>query len=123
VPKHLKIYFEAAILNHHITQQALLEFRKDELDIPKIGTLMNKHHHILKEYLKITVPRIDNMIDGAIQAGALGAKIVGSGRGGSIVVLSPIGKEEALISALIKAGAKDAYSVQVDSGAKIIESK
>ncbi|WP_241507176.1 mevalonate kinase family protein [Aquimarina sediminis] len=123
VPDHLKIYLKAAILNHDITQKARVEFKKDSLDTQKIGILMNEHHYILKEYLKITVPKIDRMIDGVIQAGALGAKIVGSGRGGSIVVLAPIGQEEKLISALIEAGAKNAYSVHVDSGAQIIEPK
>jgi SSS family solute:Na+ symporter len=37
---------------------------------------MNKHHHYLKNCLKITVPKIDIMIDAALNTGALGAKIV-----------------------------------------------
>ena len=115
----LKTYLTAAVLNHDVTQRALLEFRKLKLRPLEIGKLMNEHHQVLKEYLKLTVPRIDDMVNGAIQAGALGAKIVGSGRGGSIVVLAPEGKEETVIKALMDTGAKDAYKVDVDTGARI----
>ncbi|WP_420602242.1 mevalonate kinase [Flagellimonas sp.] len=123
VPDNLKIFFEAAIINHDITKRALVEFKMSTLDLKQIGTLMNEHHHILKDYLHITVPKIDDMINGALHAGALGAKIVGSGRGGSIVVLSKDGEQQKVVDALLKAGAKDAYPVNVDQGIKIIESE
>ncbi len=121
VPEGLQSYFYAAISNHDITRKAYKEFKKNKIDYQKIGSLMNEHHKILKDVLKITVPKIDAMIDGALQAGALGAKIVGSGRGGSIVVLAPEGKEKEVIEGIMKAGAKDAYQVSVDSGARIIK--
>ena len=77
---------------------------------------MNAHHKVLKESLQITVPRIDAMIDAAIAAGAYGAKIVGSGGGGSICALSPKGKEEKIIQAIKKAGGQAAYAVKVSQG-------
>ena len=117
----LKPYLEAAIGNFNVTKKALLEFKKENLDLTKIGDLMNQHHHYLKICLKITVPKIDTMIDAAINAGALGAKIVGSGGGGSIAVLSPKNKEVQIIKAILSAGAKDAYAVSVDRGARISE--
>lgn len=123
VPEDLKIYFEAAVLNHDVTQRALLEFRKPTLDFVKIGSLMNEHHMVLRDYLHITLPLIDEMVEGALDAGALGAKIVGSGRGGSIVVLAREEEQEKVIAALKKAGAKDAYAVNVDPGASIIKPK
>lgn len=119
----LKPYFEAAIGNHDITKKALLEFKKDKLDIIKIGKLMNQHHHYLKNLLKITVPKIDDMIDAALNAGALGAKIVGSGGGGSIAVLSTKETEEKIINAILNAGAKDAYKVSIDKGAFVSVNK
>ena len=60
---------------------------------------MNKHHYYLKNLLKITVPKIDDMINAALNTGALGAKIVGSGGGGSITVLAPKNREEHIIKA------------------------
>lgn len=121
IPEHLQPYFIAAITNHDITKKALAEFKKEQPDLKRIGTLMNEHHKMLKNKLKITVPKIDAMIDGAISAGALGAKIVGSGLGGSIVVLAPRGKEKTVINAIKKEGGKDAYCVEVDPGARIIK--
>tara|TARA_R110002051_G_scaffold87713_4_gene154499 strand:- start:52258 stop:53358 length:1101 start_codon:yes stop_codon:yes gene_type:complete len=122
VPDELKNYFSAAILNHEITKKAVIEFRKPSPDLAMIGNLMSAHHTVLKELLKITVPRIDDMIEAAIKAGALGAKIVGSGGGGSIVVLAPEGKEQNIIDQMKLVGAKDAYQVAVDPGARITNS-
>ncbi|MGM5468969.1 mevalonate kinase family protein [Flavobacteriaceae bacterium LMO-SS05] len=121
VPDSLQNYLYAAITNHDITQKAFAEFKKEEPNLEKIGELMNEHHNILKNVLRITVPKIDDMIQGALDAGAFGAKIVGSGGGGSIVVLAPKGKEKQIIEGIKKAGAIDAYQVSVDPGARILE--
>ena len=120
VSEELQPYLYAAIINHNITKNALIEFKKDLPDFKKIGQLMNEHHDILKNVLKITVPRIDAMINAAIAAGAYGAKIVGSGGGGSIVVLSPKGKESNIIKHIKDAGGINAYKVSVDPGARIL---
>ena len=96
------------------------EFKKTKLDLKKIGELMNGHHAVLRDLLKITVPRIDDMIDAALEAGAYGAKIVGSGGGGSIVAIAEPENEEQVIKAIKAAGAKEAYSVSVDPGARIL---
>ncbi|WP_405568204.1 mevalonate kinase [Polaribacter sp. Asnod6-C07] len=119
VSSDLKPYLEAAIGNFTVTKRALIEFKKEQLNLVKIGKLMNQHHHYLKNLLKITVPKIDAMIDAALSEGALGAKIVGSGGGGSIAVLSPKNKETAIKKALFNAGAKDVYIAAVDQGARI----
>lgn len=119
LPDSLKLYLEAAIRNYYITQSALREFKKSHLNYKRIGKLMNEHHRVLRDLLKVTEPKIDNMIDSALNAGAYGAKIVGSRGGASIVVIAPEGKEQMIINSIIKSGAKDAYSVDVDSGARI----
>ncbi|GAA3648579.1 GHMP family kinase ATP-binding protein [Flavivirga jejuensis] len=120
IPDTLQPYFHAAVINHDITRKALVEFKKEYPDFKKLGALMTEHHNILKNALKITVPTIDAMIEGALGAGALGAKIVGSGGGGSIVALAPQGKEQQIIEGIKNAGGKDAYQVSVDPGARII---
>lgn len=117
LPADLQDYFYAAIKNHLITQKALTEFKKESPDLKSIGNLMNAHHAVLKDQLKITVPQIDRMIDAAINAGAYGAKIVGSGGGGSIAVIAPPHKEAAVITALKNCGAKEAAKVNVTVGA------
>lgn len=115
----LKPYFIAAIKNHEITQQALKTFETQPLDLQMIGKLMSKHHSVLKNLLKITVPLIDSMIDAAIDAGAYGAKIVGSGGGGSIIALAPQDRIEAVVDAIKISGAKDAYEVKVVGGSDV----
>ncbi|NND63491.1 MAG: galactokinase [Flavobacteriaceae bacterium] len=123
LPKYLevvsdkyKIFVEAAVKNHCISQRALACFQKEFIDYKLLGQLMNEHHEVLKNLLKITVPKIDKMINTAMNNGAYGAKIVGSGGGGSIVVLAPEDKKLKIINKLKEVGAKDAYATWVVSG-------
>ena len=120
LPDRLIPFFEGAIKNHYYTKLALKEFQKPTLDLKKIGELMNAHHAVLRDLLKITVPRIDAMINAALKAGAYGAKIVGSGGGGSIVVLAEPGNEAPIVDAILAAGAIQAYTVTVDPGVRTI---
>ncbi len=115
-----KPYFEAAIINHHCTRLALRALQCKEIDWKQVGALMNKHHRVLKDMLKITIPKIDAMIDAALQAGAYGAKIVGSGGGGSIVAIAPEELVDKINKAIISVGAVDSYAVSVSDGVKTI---
>jgi len=119
VSEDLKPIFEAAVKNYFITKSAQKEFDKKAPNLNEIGKLMNQHHQLLRDNLKITTARIDNMITSALNQGAYGAKIVGSGGGGCIVVIAPKGKEEHIISAIKQAGAVDAFLASVSIGAKI----
>ncbi|PAM95598.1 galactokinase [Flavobacterium sp. IR1] len=121
LPDRLIPFFEAALKNYQYTKDALKEFEKPTLNLKRIGELMNQHHQVLRDLLKITVPRIDDMINAALKAGAYGAKIVGSGGGGSIVVIADPTNEDLVIEAILKAGAQQAYAVRVDPGVRIIE--
>jgi len=118
VPDYLKPIFYAAIKNYTITKNAYDELMKEPLNLSRIGSLMSDHHTVLKDVLKITVPIIDNMIKGALSNGALGAKIVGSGGGGSIVALVSAENEDAVIKGVLDAGAKSAYKVSIVDGVK-----
>ncbi len=115
----LKPYFYAAIQNHIITKKALIELKKPSVDLKIIGQLINEHHKILRDDLKITVPKVDVMIEAALQAGAYGAKIVGSGGGGCIVAISEVGNEKKISEAIKQAGGKDAYPVLVAKGTRL----
>jgi len=50
-----------------------------------------------------------------LEAGAYGAKIVGSGGGGSICAITSNENKQRVIHSILKAGAKDAYPVLVAS--------
>ena len=110
------VYFKAAVENHHITLKALKEMENLNTSTKILGELMNLHHNILKNKLKITVPKIDQMIDAANLAGAYGSKIVGSGCGGSIVAVSNINNEEKIMKSILEAGAIDVSRVKISKG-------
>jgi galactokinase len=59
---------------------------------------------------------LDGMVDAALDAGALGGKINGSGGGGCMFAYAP-GRAEATAAAVEKAGGK-AYIIRVDDGAR-----
>lgn len=115
LPQDLKPFFEAAIHNHEITQAAYQVLRQGRMNHRIIGALMTEHHKVLRDLLNITTPKIDVMIDAALEAGAYGAKIVGSGGGGSICAIAPKDKEGAVIKAIQKVSGEPAYAVQVTS--------
>ncbi len=115
LPKDLRPYFYAAIKNHTITQEAYVVLKEENIDYRNLGELMNQHHEVLRDSLKITTPKIDAMISAALEAGAYGAKIVGSGGGGSICVISPMEKQEKVISAIQEVSQEKAYVVDVVS--------
>lgn len=112
-------YFEAAIENHQITQQALSEWQQANPNPKVLAELMTKHHSILKEKLHVSHPNIDAMLTSAIKAGAYGGKIIGSGGGGCAVVLAPKEKEKAIVKAFLNAGAKAAYHVTISNGSNL----
>ena len=120
--EELQTFFYSSIKNHMITQNALIALNEDILNYETIGALMNEHHSVLKNILKITTPKIDNMIEAALEAGAFGAKIVGSGGGGSICAISSKQNKQRVIDNILTAGAKDAYAVSVTSGKQFIVS-
>ncbi|MHA1839647.1 MAG: mevalonate kinase [Candidatus Ranarchaeia archaeon] len=59
-----------------------------DLDFEYVGRLMDKNHLLLKQ---ITVSNgvLDTMVNLAKDAGALGAKLTGTGRGGNMIALTP----------------------------------
>lgn len=119
VNENLRPIFLAAVNNYLITKDALEVMQEVQIDLHRLGELMDAHHFELKEHLKITVPIIDSMIDGAKAAGALGAKIVGSGGGGCIVALASQGNETEVIEGILKGGAKFAYKIEISKGVQV----
>ena len=113
--QELKPFFYASIKNHQITLEAAIILNEKTLNYQKIGRLINEHHLVLKDVLKITTPKIDAMINAAIQAGAYGAKIVGSGGGGSICVMASLENQQQVMIDIMKAGAKNVYPVSIVS--------
>jgi len=102
------------VRNYQITLKARREFEQKPLDHKKIGELLNEHQRILRDILKISIPKIDRMIDAALAAGAYGAKINGSGGGGCMFAYAPENTQEVVTA--IEAEGGVGYIVDMDAG-------
>jgi galactokinase len=62
-------------------------------DLPEIGRLLDASHRSLRDDYEVSVPRVERAVATCKQAGALGARIVGGGFGGSVLALFPAGAD------------------------------
>ena len=74
----------------------LLEASAHELDL---GQCLTVHHRWLSEGLKVSTPRIDELLEQAMQLGACGGKINGSGGGGTAFAVFPRGQRAQAVEA------------------------
>ncbi|MBE7025130.1 MAG: GHMP kinase [Ruminococcaceae bacterium] len=72
----------AAVDNYRILLEAKKLLAADEIDDAAIGALICRHHANLRDGLQISTPRIEEILQTAMENGALGGKINGSGGGG-----------------------------------------
>ena len=56
-------------------------------DFKKVGELLNASHQSLRDDYNVSCPELDVAVDAANSAGALGARMVGGGFGGSAIAL------------------------------------
>lgn len=103
------------VKNRDITRKANLIMNEDITDNASIGNLLNEHHSVLRDSLKISTAKIDDMIAAGLDAGALGGKINGSGGGGTMFVFAPENPEK-VANAIAKIS--DSYIVKIDEGTK-----
>ena len=113
-----KVLLEGTIRNRDLLRQALQELEKDEPDHELIGKLLSEHHPVLRGVLKVSTSKIETMLDAALNAGALGGKINGSGGGGCMFAMAP-DNPQAVAEAIEKAGGK-AYIIEPAAGSRII---
>ena len=99
---------------HHIDQ--IGEIAKStrtaiaENDLVKIGNYMNEAQSHLSA-LGISHPKLDELINAARHAGALGAKLTGGGVGGTMIALTTNGEQTTrVIKALEDAGAQEVWT-------------
>lgn len=63
-----------------------------------LGEAMNEAQHHLRQ-IGVSTPRIEALVQLALDAGALGAKLSGAGGGGIVLALTPTGSEQVLAAA------------------------
>lgn len=71
-----------------ITEEALSEFTKQKMNLKKIGSLMNLYWEEKKKLTRgVSNNTVNNICKIAMQNGAYGAKLLGSGGGGFVYIL------------------------------------
>ncbi|MGP8068275.1 MAG: mevalonate kinase [Candidatus Bathyarchaeia archaeon] len=60
----------------------------EDFNLEKVGAYMNENHRLLQE-IGVSSPELDALVKLARDAGAVGAKLTGTGRGGYMVALTP----------------------------------
>jgi mevalonate kinase len=78
----------------------------------QIGQLMTENHALLKK-MTVSEPTLDKLVEVALEAGALGAKLSGAGRGGNMIALVADDVETAVYDALLAAKAKNILTTTI----------
>ncbi len=78
-----------------------------------LGDLMNRNQELLRA-LNVSSPQLDHLINVALQAGALGAKLSGGGRGGNVIALVSEGDAAAVARSLKEGGAREVILTTVE---------
>jgi galactokinase len=66
----------------------------------QLGPLLNASHSSLREDFEVSVPELDLAQRVAIESGALGARLIGAGFGGSVLALVEVGDGERVAGAV-----------------------
>lgn len=91
---------------NEVAQLSLIARRSIESGRPEmLGELMDQNHELLQQ-MTVSSPELDTLVLAARQAGALGAKLSGGGRGGNMIALVDSASAESVAAALLSAGAK-----------------
>jgi galactokinase len=83
----------------------------------RLAAWMDDHHGHLRDGLGLSTPRLEALRQAALEAGAWGWKVVGSGGGGCGLAWVPSSKSEAVHHAVRAAGARASWSVGPAPGA------
>lgn len=87
-------------------------------NLAEVGALMDQNQALL-ERLGVSCPALDRLIAAARAAGALGAKLSGSGGGGIIVALSGADKQRVVADAIENAGGRAIVARAAVAGAEM----
>lgn len=77
------------------------------------GSLMDENHALLRN-MTVSSPELDNLVEAARGAGALGAKMSGGGRGGNMIALVQPRKARGVAKALKEAGATKTITTKIN---------
>jgi galactokinase len=77
---------------------------------PEIGRLLTQSHRSLRDDFEVSWPEADAAVDAAVAAGALGARMIGGGFGGSVLALAGAGAAGPVRAAVAEAFGRRAWT-------------
>lgn len=89
----------------------------DEEGQRQLGKMLLEHQRQLREGIGVSHPKLDELIEAAMDAGALGGKLNGSGMGGCMFAYAP-GRQEEVKAAIDEAGGRG-YIVSCTGGVRV----
>ncbi len=117
LPERQRRPLRAQFINRDLCQQAHRMLTSGQVDPPRLGAMLLAHQDQLRDGIEISHPQLDALIEAALEAGALGGKLNGSGGGGTMFAYAP-GKQEQVAEALTRAGGR-AYVVSPRGGVTV----
>jgi galactokinase len=109
------VFLRGILRNRDITCDAL-----NTTSPVALGNLLTEEHQILRDVLGTSTPRLNRMVDTAMNAGALGAKVNGSGGGGCMFAIAGPESASDISEALARESVR-VWRVKVDAGVAIHE--
>jgi galactokinase len=111
------LLLKSNLSDRDILREAKRMFDENNVDDVRLGALLDQHQRNLREAKQVSTPKIDAMIEAALGAGALGAKINGSGGGGCMFAYAP--QEPEAVAAAIEGQGGKAYVIAIDEGTRM----
>jgi mevalonate kinase len=100
----------------YIVQQIIIALENN--DLPTLGHLLNLHQ-LIQDKIGTSAPENEQLIEAAIGAGALGAKISGAGGGGIIIALVEPGQQNVVAAAIDAAGGQSFIVTTATEGVRV----
>ena len=94
---------------HACMQEPNLNAIEPALVAQELGQLLDTHHTLCHE-LTVSCQELDTLVELAREAGAIGAKMSGTGRGGLMLALTPSEEVQAKVAEALKAKAAQVWT-------------
>lgn len=114
-PDNLRL-LKGTLLTRDLTKEGAVLFQTKPFDHEKFGGMLTAQHAVLRDHLRISTDKIEAMIAAALDAGAIGAKINGSGGGGCMFAYAPRDPEK-VAAAIARVGGQP-FIVRVGEGVR-----
>jgi galactokinase len=96
---------EQRCFRHVVTEAARVKkavWAMRQGDARAFGHLLNESHASLRDWLRVSCPALDSLVEAARAAGALGARLTGGGFGGCAVILCRAAERERVTAGIVE---------------------